>query len=261
MKTSSESGFTLVELMVGMLLLSILSIGFYQVMFSTVRGSNRTSDIAEMAEEARLGFNRMIRDSRETTQLVSATGSDYRIWVDFDADGCVDAGTAFEKVAPSTECVAGGPADYEYLRYAYTGSRITLEALQGPGSGAAATCFPAPAPACGLDPGDSALVAGTETETLAASVRRVEDPPNSGTFRDVFSYVSNFLQFDNAPANGEVSVAELEAGTFGDNNGVLEGLELDYVSDINYAFNVSVEGNTRTFFGQAQIRNRRYSEL
>ena len=32
----------------------------------------RQSDIAEVAEEARLGFNRMIRDTRETTQLISA---------------------------------------------------------------------------------------------------------------------------------------------------------------------------------------------
>lgn len=245
----TEDGFSLVEVMIGTLLLSILSIGFYQVMFSTVRGSNSASDVAQSAEEARLGFNRMIRDTREATQLVSASGSDYRIWVDFDRDGCVDAGSGFVMPAGGTVCVAGGDSDYEYLRYAYDGSDITLEALAGPATGAGATCTP-PAVACTLAPTDTTLATGTETETLATGVRRIDDT------RDIFSYSSNFLEFDNDPQDGQTDVDEL-----GDKDNQLEGLELDYISDVIFAFRVSIGDNERTFFGEASIRNRRYSDL
>ena len=248
MTPRDESGFTLVEAMVAIFLLSVLSVGFYQVMFAAVRGSSDTADIAEVAEEARLGFNRMIRDTRETTKLVTAGPTLYRIWVDFDGDGCVDAGTAFVAGSGGT-CAAGGTSDYEYLAYAYTDPDITLTALNGPSTGLPANLDPA-----------AGTVTGTRTETLASSVDRV-------TGKDVFSFVSNFLQFDTTdhtgtgPRDGEVSVAEIEAATPGANDGALQGVELDYVSDVNYAFRVVVGGDSRTFYGQAQIRNRRYSNL
>ncbi len=241
MRAHDESGFTLIELLVAIFLVSVLSVGFYQVMFAAVRGSTDSADIAEVAEEARLGFNRMIRDTRETTKLVSASPTAYRIWVDFDGDGCVDSATAFQAGAGGT-CVAAGASDYEYLAYRFSEPDITLTALAGPNNG-----LPA-----GLDPA-AAAVAGTQAETLASHIKVVAG-------KDVFSYVSNFLNFD-SNGNGEVSLAELEAGTPEENNGVLQGVELDYVSDVNYAFRVEVAGDQRTFYGQAQIRNRRYTNL
>lgn len=228
MNLREEEGFSLVEVLVAIFLFSVLSVGFYQVMFSAVRGSTDTADIAEVAEEARLGFNRMIRDTREATDLISATDTSYRIWSDFDRDGVVDQ------------------SDYEYMQYTYDPAtrRITLTALTAPAAGNPS-----------LITGSEAAVAGTSAETLSGHIRLV------GT-RPVFSYVSNFLQYDTSPANGEVSSTELDTATgLGNNNGVVDGLELDYVSDVNYAFQVSVGGDARTFYGQAQIRNRRYSNL
>lgn len=227
MNVHDEQGFTLVEALVAIFLLSVLSVGFYQVMFSAVRGSTDARDIAEVAEEARLGFNRMIRDTRETTDLISATDTSYRIWTDFDRDGLVDQ------------------ADYEYMEYAYDSAvrRITLTALTGPAAGD-------PDLITGTEP----AITGTSAETLANSITLV------GT-RPVFGYVSNHLQYDTITVDGEVSVAELEAGTVGANDNVLAGIELDYISDVNYSFQVSIGGDSRTFYGQAQIRNRRYSEL
>ena len=224
-----ESGFSLVELMVAILLLSILSVGFYQVMFSAVRGSQDASDIAEVAEEARLGFNRMIRDTRETTELISASGSTYRIWTDYNRNKVVDEN------------------DYEHLEYAYNADDelLTLTALAAPSDNIDPVTF------TGTEP----TLTGTSTETLAAHVQLL------GT-RPVFSYASNFLQYDTAPVDGEVSATELDtAAGLGNNSGTVDGLELDYVSDVNYAFRVSIDGNGRTFYGQAQIRNRRYSNL
>ena len=228
MNRHEEEGFTLVEAMVAIFLFSVLSVGFYQVMFAAVRGSTDTADIAEVAEEARLGFNRMIRDTRETTDLISASGTSYRIWTDFDRDGRVDE------------------TDFEYMEYAYDSAarRLTLTALTGPAAGDPALITGAEAP-----------LTGTAAETLAGNIRLI------GT-RPVFSYASNFLQYDTAPVDGEVSADELDdASGIGNNNNVLDGLELDYVSDMNYAFQVSVGGDARAFYGQAQIRNRRYSNL
>lgn len=228
MNLHDESGFSLIEALVAIFLLSILSVGFYQVMFSAVRGSTDAADIAEVAEEARLGFNRMIRDTREATEVISASGTSYRIWTDFDRDGVVDQ------------------ADFEHMQYAYdaTTNEITITVLSAPAAG---------------DPdlitGSEPAITGTTAETLAGHVRLV------GT-RPLFSYSSNFLQFDTNPADGEVSGSELDdAAGVGNNNDALDGLELEYVSDVNYAFAVSVGGDSRTFYGQAQIRNRRYSNL
>lgn len=230
MRLRDERGFSLVELMVAILLLSVLSIGFYQVMLSAVRGSNDTADIAEVAEEARLGFNRMIRDTREATRLIAADGDSYRMWTDFDGNERVDA------------------AEYEYLEYSYDGgtNRIVLTALAGP-----------PAGDPDLITGGEGPLPGTPPETLAANIDRIGDPPSE---RDVFGYVSNFLDFD-TDGNGEVSVPELGAGVNPPANATLEGIELRYISDVNYGFDVVVGGDRRTFYGQAQIRNRRYSEL
>jgi len=232
MRAHNESGFTLVELMVAILLLSVLSVGFYQVMFSSVRGSNDAADIAEVAEEARLGFNRMIRDTREATKLVSVDDDSYRMWTDFNRD---------ERVQDD---------EYEYLEYSYdaTEERIVLTALEGPPGGDPA-----------LIAGDEGPLAGVPPETLAANVLQIQN--TNGTPRPVFSYASNFLQFDTNPADGEVSASELDDSGVGANDGQLTGVELQYVSDVNYAFQVSVGGDRRTFFGQAQIRNRRYSNL
>lgn len=228
MTTHSEEGFSLVEVVVAIFLLSILSVGFYQVMFSAVRGSTDASDIAEVAEEARLGFNRMIRDTREATKLISAGDTAYRIWADFDGDDLVDQ------------------SDYEYMEYAYDSTKkaITITALTAPAAGNP-----------NLFSGSEAAIGGTSAETLAGHVELI------GT-RPVFSYASNFLQYDTGPVDGEATATELDdaAGT-GNNNNSLDGLELDYISDVNYAFRVSVGGDARNFFGQAQIRNRRYSSL
>ncbi|MBW3594083.1 MAG: prepilin-type N-terminal cleavage/methylation domain-containing protein [Actinobacteria bacterium] len=226
MRMTDERGFSLVELMVAVLLLSVLGVGFYQVMFSSVRGSNDAADIAEVAEEARLAFNRMIRDTREATRLVAADADSYRMWTDFNGDGVVQ------------------DDEYEYIEYSYDAdaNEIVLTALAGP-----------PAGDPDLITGSETVLPGTPPETLAANIREVPT-------KDVFSYASNFLDFD-TDADGQVSVFELGGAVNPPANETLEGVEFGYISDVNYAFRVSVDGDSRTFYGQAQIRNRRYSNL
>ncbi|MFP5298672.1 MAG: type II secretion system protein J [Actinomycetota bacterium] len=112
----NERGLTLAEILVTVSVLSIISSGFYLVMLSGTRSSRETRSIAQVAEEARLGFNRMMRDTREADSITSPASTSYTIRVDFDHDGLYETPNA--------------QGDYEILTYAYdaTGERITLSA-------------------------------------------------------------------------------------------------------------------------------------
>lgn len=95
-----ERGFTLTEVLVVMALFGLFASIFYSVMLAGRRGATTAQNIATVSQEARLGFNRMIRDTREAmagTGLVSATATSYRIRVDFDGNGTIDP-TQFEDV-------------------------------------------------------------------------------------------------------------------------------------------------------------------
>lgn len=91
MRNRSEHGFTLIELLVGVALLSIVSSGFYLVLSAGVRGGNTTQNVTRGSEEARLGFNRLIRDTREADSLGACSGEGfptcYHVKIDFDGDG------------------------------------------------------------------------------------------------------------------------------------------------------------------------------
>lgn len=99
MGSQDHRGFTLVEMLVVMGLFSMFATIFYSVMLAGQRGARTTQDIATITQEARLGLNRMIRDTREAAALnglVSAGATSYRIRADFNADG--DVLDAFEDV-------------------------------------------------------------------------------------------------------------------------------------------------------------------
>ncbi len=86
MEGRSQGGFTLIELLVTIGLFSIAAVAFYQVMFSGVRGNETAQDVATIAQEARLGLNRMIRDTREASgpnALSEATDNSYKVSVLF----------------------------------------------------------------------------------------------------------------------------------------------------------------------------------
>lgn len=117
-KTMREEGFTLIELLVVMLLLSIVTVGFYQVMFSGARGSDVTQSVVRISEEARGGLNRMIRDAREAQVVVSANSTSFQVQVDFNDSGAIEG----DLVTPNAE------GDYEELLFSYDAGagRITL---------------------------------------------------------------------------------------------------------------------------------------
>jgi prepilin-type N-terminal cleavage/methylation domain-containing protein len=105
-----EDGFTIIELLVVMLLFSVVVLGLYSVLFSTRDGSVTAQNVSRVSQEARLGFNRIIRDTREAAEITSATATSYSMNVDFDGDQAFDAD------------------EFESITYAYdaVGDRITI---------------------------------------------------------------------------------------------------------------------------------------
>jgi type II secretory pathway component PulJ len=78
----------MVELLVAIGIFSIVSVSFYSVLFAVQRGSNDSREVARVSEEARLGFNRMVRDTREGLELTAASPTEYTVHVDYeDAEG------------------------------------------------------------------------------------------------------------------------------------------------------------------------------
>lgn len=83
-----QAGVTMVELLVAIGIFSIVSVSFYSVLFAVQRGSNDSREVARVSEEARLGFNRMVRDTREGLELTAASPTEYTVHVDYeDAEG------------------------------------------------------------------------------------------------------------------------------------------------------------------------------
>lgn len=98
MTRRNASGFTLVELLVTMMIFSIVSVGFYSVMFAVVRGSDDARSVAAVSEEARMGLNRMVRDTREGSELLGAEPDSFTVRVDFENDGAGPQDLTFTKV-------------------------------------------------------------------------------------------------------------------------------------------------------------------
>jgi prepilin-type N-terminal cleavage/methylation domain-containing protein len=83
----TEEGFTLIELLVAIAVFAVISTSLYAVVFAGVRASNTSEDVVRVSEEARLGLNRMIRETREGQLFSGLSADSYRVRIDFDRDG------------------------------------------------------------------------------------------------------------------------------------------------------------------------------
>jgi prepilin-type N-terminal cleavage/methylation domain-containing protein len=109
-----QEGFTLVELLVGIIVLALVSVGFYTVLFASSRSADTSRAVTKVSEEARLGFSRMVRDTRQGRRLVAATDTSYTVEVDFDGDGDIADGTV------------NSQGDYEVLTFSFNQSNGTV---------------------------------------------------------------------------------------------------------------------------------------
>lgn len=109
----SEDGYTIIEILVAMSVFAVISIGFYSVMLAGTRSSRTSESVARVSEEARLGLNRMIRDTREGQLFSNLDPDRFHVAIDFDGDG-------------NSAENPNGDGDYENLEYRFVGDEITL---------------------------------------------------------------------------------------------------------------------------------------
>ena len=234
MTPRAEGGFSMVELLVGLALFSAVAGGFMSVLFSVARATDSTTSSVRISEEARLGLNRLVRDTREAAWIElsstdpNATHDSFTVKIDYNGDG------AFTNPGAGT-----AQGDYEVVTYAYDAAtgRITVTA---PGVG---------------------------TETLVRGVDCVRD--GAGPCKSsVFSFTSNRLEYDGSVdgvTDGVTTLKEINAvacsptnlTTLDNCNGVLVDKELANVTSVNVAIGISVGGRTSDYFAEAQLRTRR----
>lgn len=113
----SEGGFTIIEVLVAMTVFAAVSAGIFGVMVSTTKGSETARLVAGVSEQARLGVNRMVRDTREGTAIdwVSSDLNSFEVHVDFDGNNVITP-------LPGTNSIG----DFEELTYVYDPAAKTL---------------------------------------------------------------------------------------------------------------------------------------
>lgn len=211
-----EGGFSLIEVLVAIALFSIVSVTFYTALFSGVRGGNTTRNVVTISGEARAGFTRMVRDTREAERISAATPTSYNVKVDFNNDGQYDNPTQPTPAVSPT--YLGG--DYEDLTFSYDADEGTIEL------------------------NDVVLMDGVEPINgviFSYSSNILEYDWN----RDG---VTTWQELDVASNFGVAGV--------GNRNNVLDEAELPFISNINYSLRVSEGDRSSTFFTEAELRNR-----
>ena len=203
-------------MLVGISLLAVATAAFMGVLFSVGRGANTSRDVVRVSEEARLGFNRMVRDTREGEEIVSATETSYRVQIDFNADGVITP-------QPNPNPVG----DHEDLTFEWDESSLTVK-ING--------------------------------ETLIRKVDCLR--ATSLCSGPVFTYTSDRLEYD-WDKDGTTKWTELDAAPshgvvgVGNGNGLLDGAELPFISNVTYAFDLQDGGAESEFYTEAQLRNLR----
>jgi prepilin-type N-terminal cleavage/methylation domain-containing protein len=223
-----ERGFTLVELMVTITILLGAGVVFYQLLFAVARGADTAENVARVTDEARLGFNRMVRDTREGDEISSAsTGNpqSFNVLVDFNADGDIT-------LAPNPN----SSGDYEDLTYSYNSSTGQVR-LNGELLMIDIRCIPDASYASGCKPVFDYASERLEYDWYGATPA---SPPDG---------IVTWRELDEAPTHGIVGV--------GNNNGVLDEAELPFVSSVVFNFRVTKGDASTDFYARAQLRNNR----
>ena len=216
----SESGYTMIEMMVAIGLFAIVSTSFYSVLFAVTRGSETAQSVSRTSQEARLGFNRMVRDTREGSAIVDADANSFTVRVDFDADGSIS-------LFPATN----SQGDYEELTYEFVAAQelVTLndEVLM-------------------RDVDCAEAAGGGCVEVFSYSSNRLDyDWDRNG--------VTSWEELNDAPSHGVIGVGD------GDVPPQLDGSELSLLSNVTFSLAVAgaTDDPSTRFFAEAQLRNQR----
>jgi prepilin-type N-terminal cleavage/methylation domain-containing protein len=212
-----ERGFAMIELMVTIVLLAIVTTGAYMVLFSLNRASTTARNVANVSQEARLSFNRMVRDTRQgraidavDTNITDGKVS-YTVLVDFDQNNVISQPTPNDQ------------GDYEALTYEFDRDAKTVT-LNGEVLMRGAECAD---PSC---------------EVFAFSSSQMQyDWDKDGVV------TTAELDAAGCPLHGNPSV--------GNCNNILD-VELGLISNVDFAFDIRSGESVTQFFVQAQLRNK-----
>lgn len=233
-----DGGFTLIEFMVSMMIVIILMAVTMSAVAASSSAVKTTTQVQGMNEEARLAINRMARDLRQASAIVTAVNPDgpafvssgivaIRINADFDGDGCIGG------VGPSG-CLPYNPANPEDITYCYEFASKQLYVIDNQASGV--TPVTSSSTSCS---GGQPLLAG-----------------NVESFK--IEYRSNQYRYDTNPSDGVTTWRELDSAgpPVGNNNGQLDAVELQNVDSVVLNMTMQAGGHVQSYRTQVDLRNR-----
>lgn len=232
----SDSGFTLVELLVAMSLMIVLITVTMTVVKVTSSAVVTSQQQQNLNEEARQAINRMARDTRQAQQIVTAVNPDgvgfnpaklvaVRFTSDYDGDGCI-SGTG------GTGCLTYNASNPEDVTYCFQPSTKQLYVIDN---------F-----AAGVVPVTAASTSCSGGQPLLAG--------NVASFQ--VSYRSDVYRDDLNPTDGVTTWSELdEAGApDGNLNGALDD-ELANIDSIILDLTMRLGGRQQMYRTQVGLRN------
>jgi prepilin-type N-terminal cleavage/methylation domain-containing protein len=241
MKRNDDSGFTLVEMLVAIIVLGALGTVFLTTVLGAQTSAKNTSSEQDLNEEARLALNRMARELRQAnaiTEVRNPDGDSYdstaittiTFTADFNGDGCIDGVMPSPVPSPAPTCGAANVNNPETLTYCWDPSASVRQLYLLPGTLAGNDC------SSGLP-----ILAGQVT-----------------SFK--LSYRSNQYLYDSVPAGGDgiTTWSELDSAgpPVGNNDGVLDSPELANVDSVVIDLTVSSNGNhAQSYTTQVDLRN------
>jgi prepilin-type N-terminal cleavage/methylation domain-containing protein len=242
MKRREDSGFTLIEMLVAIVILGALGTVFLSTVLGAQTSAKGTSSEQDLNEEARLALNRMARELRQAdtlTQVRNPDGTSYdasditsvTFTADFNGDGCID-GVA--TTTPAPVCQVDDPSNPETLTYCWDPGAAVRQLYLIPGAIAADD---------NCQSGGLPILAGQVT-----------------SFK--LSYRSNEYLYDTTGGDnggdGITTWTELDqAGPpVGNNDGLLGQPELANVDSVVIELTVSASGqHSQSYTTQVDLRN------
>jgi prepilin-type N-terminal cleavage/methylation domain-containing protein len=217
MRRRDERGFAMIELMVTIVLLAIVTTGAYMVLFSLNRASTTTRNVAGVSQEARLSFNRMVRDTRQGRAIDSVDTNitdgkvSFTVLVDFDGNNVIS------RPSPNPS------GDYEALTYTFdqNAKTVTLN--------------------------DEVLMRGAECADPTCEVFGYSSSQMQYDWNKDGIVTTDELDAAGCPLHGNPSV--------GNCNNILD-VELALISNVDFSFQIRSGDATEIFFVQAQLRNK-----
>jgi type II secretory pathway pseudopilin PulG len=238
-----QAGFTLVEFLISMMVMMVLIAVTMSTVVSSSSAVKTATQVQGLNEEARLAINRMARDVRQASAIVTAVNPDgpsfassgivaLRLNADYDGDGCVGG--------VGTGCLAYNGGNPEDITYCYEFSSKQLYVIDNQ--------------AAGVTPVTSSSTSCAGGQPLLAG--------NVESFK--VEYRSNQYRYDStsdtAPfqSDGVTTWRELDAASppIGNGNGALDSVELANVDSVVLDVTMKVSGHAQDYRTQVDLRNR-----